>query len=216
MKNERYIIDHITSDESWRIFRIMAEFVEAIETLSGLPPSISIFGSARCQPGDKYYQLAENLAQTLVKEGFGVITGGGPGVMEGANKGALEAGGTSVGLNIDLPFEQKLNPYTNIHINFRYFFIRKVMFLKYATGWVIMPGGFGTMDEFFETLTMVQTEKMKPKPIVLMGSDYWGGMLEWLEKSMLGSDMISPEDMSIFKLADSIEEAVSIIKGQTS
>ncbi len=216
MKNERYIIDHITSDESWRIFRIMAEFVEAIETLSGLPPSISIFGSARCQPGDKYYQLADNLAQTLVKEGFGVITGGGPGVMEGANKGALEAGGTSVGLNIDLPFEQKLNPYTNIHINFRYFFIRKVMFLKYATGWVIMPGGFGTMDEFFETLTMVQTEKMKPKPIVLMGSDYWGGMLEWLEKSMLGSDMISPEDMSIFKLADSIEEAVSIIKGQTS
>ncbi|OPZ60176.1 MAG: LOG family protein ORF6 in fasciation locus [Deltaproteobacteria bacterium ADurb.Bin510] len=209
---QQYLIEQISSQESWRIFRIMAEFVEAIETLSGLPPSVTIFGSARSKPGDKYYSMAEELAQRLVKEGFGIITGGGPGVMEGANKGAFTAGGTSVGLNIELPFEQHLNAYTNVHINFRYFFIRKVMFLKYATSWVIMPGGFGTMDELFETLTMIQTKKMKPCPVILMGTDYWQGMIDWLRNSMAAEGLISPEDLDIFTVTDSIDEAVTVIK----
>lgn len=209
---DQYLIEQISPHESWRIFRIMAEFVEAIETLSGLPPSVTIFGSARSKPTDRYYQLAEQLAQRLVKEGFGIITGGGPGVMEGANKGAFEAGGTSVGLNIELPFEQHLNPYSNVHINFRYFFIRKVMFLKYATSWVIMPGGFGTMDELFETLTMIQTKKIKSCPVILIGSDYWQGLLDWLKTSMAGEGLISPEDLDIFTVTDSIDEAVAVIK----
>jgi len=209
---DQYLIEQISPEESWRIFRIMAEFVEAIETLSGLPPSVTIFGSARSKPGDKYYSMAEQLADRLVKEGLGIITGGGPGVMEGANKGAFSAGGTSVGLNIELPFEQHMNAYTNVHINFRYFFIRKVMFLKYAMSWVIMPGGFGTMDELFETLTMIQTKKMKPCPVILMGTDYWQGLLDWLKNSMAAEGLISPNDLDIFTVTDSIDEAVSVIK----
>jgi len=209
---DQYLIEQISPEESWRIFRIMAEFVEAIETLSGLPPSVTIFGSARSKPGDKYYSMAEQLADRLVKEGLGIITGGGPGVMEGANKGAFSAGGTSVGLNIELPFEQHMNAYTNVHINFRYFFIRKVMFLKYAMSWVIMPGGFGTMDELFETLTMIQTKKMKPCPVILMGTDYWQGLLDWLRNSMAAEGLISPNDLDIFTVTDSIDEAVSVIK----
>lgn len=209
---DQYLIEQISSEESWRIFRIMAEFVEAIETLSGLPPAVTIFGSARSKPGDKYYGMAEQLADRLVKEGLGIITGGGPGVMEGANKGAFSAGGTSVGLNIELPFEQHMNAYTNVHINFRYFFIRKVMFLKYAMSWVIMPGGFGTMDELFETLTMIQTKKMKPCPVILMGTDYWQGLLDWLRSSMAAEGLISPNDLDIFTVTDSIDEAVSVIK----
>ena len=209
---DQYLIEQISSEESWRIFRIMAEFVEAIETLSGLPSSVTIFGSARSKPGDKYYSMAEQLAERLVKEGFGIITGGGPGVMEGANKGAFSAGGTSVGLNIELPFEQHLNAFTNVHINFRYFFIRKVMFLKYAMSWVIMPGGFGTMDELFETLTMIQTKKIKPCPVILIGSDYWQGLLDWLKTSMAGEGLISPQDLDIFTVTDSIDDAVAAIK----
>ncbi len=211
-KNGKYIIDHIGPQESWRIFRIMAEFVESIETLSAIPPSVSIYGSARTKPDNKYYQMAQDLAKALVKEDYGIITGGGGGIMEAANKGATEAGGSSVGLNIDLPFEQQLNPYTNIHINFRYFFIRKVMFLRYATAWVIMPGGFGTLDELFETLTMIQTEKMHPCPVILMGSDYWEGMVDWIKKTMLAEELISPDDLGIFTVSDSIEEVVQIIK----
>ncbi|HON94674.1 MAG TPA: TIGR00730 family Rossman fold protein, partial [Deltaproteobacteria bacterium] len=158
MINDRYIIDQIKPQESWRVFRVMAEFVDGIERLTPLEPAVTIFGSARTKPGEKYYTQAEELGRMLAEEGFSVITGGGPGIMEAANKGAFEAGGQTVGLNIVLPFEQKLNPYTTIHINFRYFFVRKVMFVKYAMSYVIFPGGFGTMDELFEALTLIQTD----------------------------------------------------------
>lgn len=211
-KNERYLIDQINSQESWRMFRIMAEFVDGIEMLSRLEPAVTIFGSARSKPGDKYYTMAENLSRLLVHEGFSVITGGGPGIMEAANKGAFESGGNSVGLNIVLPFEQQLNPYTNIHLNFRYFFVRKVMFVKYAMSYVIFPGGFGTMDELFEALTLIQTDKIKPFPVILVGSDYWGGLLSWIRESMLKELMITPEDRAIFTVVDSPADAVEIIK----
>jgi len=212
MKNDQYLIDQMSPQESWRIFRIMAEFVDGIETLSSLEPAVTIFGSSRSKPGDRYYTMAEDMGRKLAHEGFTVITGGGPGIMEAANKGALEAGGQSVGLNIVLPFEQKLNPYTNIHINFRYFFVRKVMFLKYAMSYVIFPGGFGTMDELFESLTLIQTDKMKPFPVILIGTDYWGGMLKWINETMLMEKMILAEDTSIFTLVDSPKDAVEIIK----
>ncbi len=212
MKNERYLIDQIKPQESWRVFRIMAEFVDGIETLSSLEPAVTIFGSARSKPGDKYYAMAEELGGLLAKEGFTVITGGGPGIMEAANKGSKEAGGQSVGLNIVLPFEQKLNTYTNLHINFRYFFVRKVMFVKYAISYVIFPGGFGTMDELFEALTLIQTDKLKPFPVILIGSKYWDGLLTWVNDTMLKEGMISPEDRWIFTLVDTPRDAVDIIK----
>jgi uncharacterized protein (TIGR00730 family) len=212
MKNEQYLIDQIKPQESWRVFRIMAEFVDGIETLSSLEPAVTIFGSARSKPGDKYYTMAEELGRLLAKEGFAVITGGGPGIMEAANKGAKEAGGQSIGLNIVLPFEQKLNTYTNVHINFRYFFVRKVMFVKYAISYVIFPGGFGTMDELFEALTLIQTDKLKPFPVIMIGPEYWGGLLNWINDTMLQQGMISPEDRWIFTLVDSPRDAVEIIK----
>jgi uncharacterized protein (TIGR00730 family) len=212
MKNERYLIDQINPQESWRIFRIMAEFVDGIETLSSLEPAVTIFGSARSKPGDKYYAMAEEMGSLLAHEGFCVITGGGPGIMEAANKGAKESGGQSVGLNIVLPFEQHLNTYSNIHLNFRYFFVRKVMFVKYAMSYVIFPGGFGTMDELFEALTLIQTDKIKPFPVVLIGSEYWRGLLDWINDTMTSEGMITPEDMSIFALVDSPQDAVEIIK----
>ncbi len=211
-KSDRYLIDQISSDESWRIFRIMAEFVDGIETLSRLEPAVTIFGSSRSVPGDKYYTMAENMGGLLSKEGFSVITGGGPGIMEAANKGAFEAGGQSVGLNIVLPFEQHLNPYTNVHLNFRYFFVRKVMFVKYAMSYVIFPGGFGTMDELFESLTLIQTDKIKPFPVILVGSEYWCGLLNWIQETMVMEKMILPEDRSIFTVVDSPKDAVEIIK----
>lgn len=211
-RSDRYLIDQINPQESWRIFRIMAEFVDGIETLSSLEPAVTIFGSARSKPEDRYYLMARELSGMLVREGYSVITGGGPGIMEAANRGAYEAGGQSVGLNIVLPFEQDLNPYTNIHINFRYFFVRKVMFVKYAMSYVIFPGGFGTMDELFEALTLIQTDKLKPFPVVLVGSDYWNGLLKWIRESMIEELMISPEDMSIFTVVDSTADAVEIIK----
>ncbi len=190
----------------------MAEFVDGIETLSSLEPAVTIFGSARCRPDDKYYRMAEDLAGMLAREGYSVITGGGPGIMEAANKGAFEAGGQSVGLNIVLPFEQIMNPYTNIHINFRYFFVRKVMFIKYAMSYVIFPGGFGTMDELFESLTLIQTDKIKPFPVILVGSDFWGGLLNWIRDTMLKEMKILQEDLAIFTVVDSPGDAVEIIK----
>ncbi len=211
-KPDRYLIDQISSDESWRIFRIMAEFVDGIETLSRLEPAVTIFGSSRSKPGDKYYAMAEQMGGLLAKEGFSVITGGGPGIMEAGNKGAFDAGGQSVGLNIVLPFEQHLNPYTNVHLNFRYFFVRKVMFVKYAMSYVIFPGGFGTMDELFESLTLIQTDKIKPFPVILVGSEYWGGLLSWIKETMIMEKMILPEDRSIFTVVDSPKDAVEIIK----
>ena len=212
MKNERYVIDNMSPQESWRIFRIMAEFVDGIETLSRVEPAVTIFGSARSKPGDKYYAMAEDMGKMLATEGFSVITGGGPGIMEAANKGAKEGGGQSVGLNIVLPFEQHLNPYANIHLNFRYFFVRKVMFVKYAMSYVIFPGGFGTMDELFEALTLIQTDKIKPFPVVLVGSEYWRGLLDWINDTMIAEGMILPEDRAIFAVVDDPRDAVEIIK----
>jgi len=212
MEEKQYVVDALSINESWRVFRIMAEFVEGIETLSQVENAVTIFGSARIKPDNIYYQKTENLARLLVKNGFNLITGGGPGVMEAANKGASEAGGKSVGLNIRLPFEQKPNPYANIHIDYKYFFVRKVMFVKYAVAYVIMPGGFGTMDEFFEALTLIQTRKIKSFPLILMGSEYWHGLIEWLKNTMLQEDKISPADMDLIQIIDEPEEVVKLIK----
>jgi uncharacterized protein (TIGR00730 family) len=209
---KQYIVDELSKEESWRIFRIMAEFVESIEILSNVHNAVTIFGSARVKPGDKYYQMAEKLGQLLAQNGFAVITGGGPGIMEAGNKGAAEAGGQAVGMNIKLPFEQKPNPYANIQIDYKYFFIRKVMFVKYAVAYVIMPGGYGTMDEFFEALTLIQTKRMKSFPIILMGKEYWQGLLDWLKNSMLQNDMILPFDLEMIQIIDEPEEVVKHIK----
>ncbi len=197
----------------WRVFRIMSEFVEGFETMSRLGPCVSIFGSARTKPGDPAYELAVAVARELVERQFGVITGGGPGIMEAANKGAYEARGCSVGLSIDLPHEQKSNPYITreMMIEFDYFFVRKTMFVKYAQGFVVLPGGFGTMDELFEALTLIQTEKATPFPVVLMGTSYWHGLVEWLREAVLGAGNISPNDLALLQLCDDPKEAVDII-----
>jgi len=212
MEEKQYIIDSLSTNESWRVFRIMAEIVEGVETLSKIHNAVTFFGSARVKPDDIYYQKTEKLAQLLVQQGFSIITGGGPGIMEAANKGAAEAGGKSVGMNIKLPFEQKPNPYANIHIEYKYFFVRKVMFVKYAVAYVIMPGGFGTMDEFFEALTLIQTRKTKPFPVILMGSEYWQGLIDWLKNQMLKEGKIAPADMELIQIIDDPEEVVKLIK----
>ena len=212
MDEKQYVVDALSIDESWRIFRIMAEFVEAIETLSQVKHAVSIFGSARTKPDDPYYKKAELLARRLVEEGFGVITGGGPGIMEAANKGASEAGGQSVGMNIRLPFEQKPNPYANVSIDYKYFFIRKVMFVKYAVAYVILPGGFGTMDELFEALTLIQTRRIKSFPVILLGSEYWKGLYDWLRDTMLRESRISPLDLERFQILDDPDEVVKQIQ----
>jgi uncharacterized protein (TIGR00730 family) len=209
---KQYLIDELSKEESWRIFRIMAEFVDSIEVLSSVRNAVSIFGSARVKPGDLYYQKAETLGQLLAQNGFAVITGGGPGIMEAGNKGAAEAGGQSVGMNIKLPFEQRPNPYANLQLDYKYFFIRKVMFVKYAVAYVIMPGGYGTMDEFFEALTLIQTKRMKSFPVILMGRDYWQGLLDWLKNTMLQAKMILPFDIEMIQIIDEPEEVVKHIK----
>jgi uncharacterized protein (TIGR00730 family) len=202
----------LPAEEPWRIFRIMAEFVEGFEELASVGPAVSIFGSARTHPDNIWYRKAQETGSLLVKAGFGVITGGGRGVMEAANKGAAEAQGVSVGLNIDLPEEQKPNRFQNLSLNFRYFFCRKVMFVKYAHGFIFFPGGYGTLDELFESLVLIQTFKMVQFPVILMGTDYWQGMNEWMKHKMLGeTGNISPEDMDIFAVTDEPAEAVSII-----
>lgn len=196
----------------WRIFRIMAEFTEGYQELVTVGPAVSIFGSSRVKPAEQSYQLAEQTAFEVAKAGFGVITGGGGGIMEAANKGAAQAGGKSIGLNIELPTGQTPNDYQNISLHFRYFFCRKVMFLKYAHGFIVLPGGWGTMDEFFESLTLIQTLKQVFFPVVLMGSDYWGGLIEWMKSKMLSEhNFISPEDLDIFRVVDEPAEAVRII-----
>ncbi len=201
------------ADETWRVFRIMAEFVEGFELMAGIGEAIAIFGSARTKPADPYYILAEKMAATLVERGFGVITGGGPGIMEAANKGAFNAKGISVGLNITLPMEQYANPYTTHSMEFQHFFTRKVMFVKYSLGLVAFPGGFGTMDELFESLTLIQTQKMPEYPVVLMVRDFWNPMLDFLRKSMLQNNQtISPADMDRFKVCDEIDEAVDHLR----
>jgi uncharacterized protein (TIGR00730 family) len=200
--------------DSWQIFKVMAEFVEGFEKMSKIGPCVSIFGSARTQPDNQYYKMAEEIASKLVRHGYGVITGGGPGIMEAGNKGARAEGGRSVGLNIELPFEQTHNIYIDNDkcINFDYFFVRKVMFVKYAQAFVGMPGGFGTLDELFEALTLIQTKKIGRFPIVLVGTAYWGGLFEWIKNVMLGDERnISVEDLDLVHLVDDASEAVQII-----
>jgi len=200
-----------SNDDTWRIFRIMAEFVEGFETLSKMGPCVTIFGSARTPKENKYYNLTEQLAAIAVKNGYGVITGGGGGIMEAANKGAFKEKGASIGLNIQLPFEQAANPYIKTLISFRHFFCRKVMFLKYTSAVIVLPGGFGTMDELFETLTLVQTHKSKNLPVILMGNEYWKGMVDWLRTSTIGENYISPEDINLITSTDDPEKAISTI-----
>jgi len=203
----------IKTNDSWAIFKIMSEFVGAYETMAKIGPCISIFGSARTQPANPYYQKAADIAAELAKRGYGVITGGGPGIMEAGNKGAFEVGGKSVGLNIDLPFEQSGNQYIDkdADLKFDYFFVRKVIFVKYSQGFVVLPGGFGTMDELFEALTLIQTKKINRRPVVLIGSDYWNGLMNWIKDTMLMGGNISEEDLEFFKVVDTTEEAISYI-----
>ena len=199
---------------SWQIFKIMAEFVQGFENLAKIGPCISIFGSARTKPGHKYYELAAEIATRLAKEGFGIITGGGPGIMEAANKGATMASGRSVGLNIDLPFEQNTNPYLDreTSMNFDYFFVRKVMFTKYSQGFIMMPGGWGTMDEFFEVATLIQTRKFTQTPMICIGSAYWNGLFNWMRETMLEAEgNISPGDLEMIKIFDTADEVVQYL-----
>ncbi|MFA3782693.1 TIGR00730 family Rossman fold protein [Melioribacteraceae bacterium 4301-Me] len=202
-----------SQEDLWRIFRIMAEFVEGFETMSKIKPSVVFFGSARAKSNDKFYKLAVETAKEVVKNGFGVITGGGPGIMEAANKGAKEAGGSSTGVNIELPFEQLPNQYIDHDklLNFRYFFIRKVMFFKYAQGYILFPGGFGTIDEFFEVLTLIQTGKTRRFPVVLIGNEYWTSLLSFIKNELLSNKFISPEDVNLFTLTDNPVQAAKII-----
>ena len=202
----------LPDENPWRVFRIMAEFVEGFDELSQIGPAVSIFGSSRIAKDHKYYRAAEKTAELLVKEGYAVITGGGPSIMEAGNKGAAGARGVSVGLNIDLPFEQEPNPYINHLINFHYFFSRKVMFVKYAKAFVIFPGGFGTLDELFESLTLIQTQRMERFPVILYGSSYWKGLIDWLSNAVLDENCIDKKDLTIFQTVDSPEGAIKLIK----
>lgn len=202
------------TENAWTIFKVMGEMVEAFDTLKKIGPCVTIFGSARTKPDNKYYIMAEEIALKLVTKGYGVITGGGPGIMEAGNKGAHIGGGSSVGLNIDLPFEQNGNPYIDRDkmINFDFFFVRKVMFVKYSQGFVVMPGGMGTLDELFEAITLIQTGKIGRFPIILVGTEYWSGLLTWIKDVMLGKENnISPQDMDLIKLVDTPDEAIEII-----
>lgn len=213
IKEPKYCLDNSVASDSWRMFRIMSEFVEGFDGMSAIDiPGVTIYGSARTPKNHKYYLLAEKIAAELAKEGFAVITGGGPGIMEAANKGAFNAGGISVGLNINLPHEQNLNPYVNFSLDFKYFFVRKVMLMKYSSGFVCMPGGFGSMDELFESLTLVQTERIKPFPIVLFGSEFWGGLVEWIKDKMVGNGNINDQDISLLTVLDDPDEVVAYLK----
>ena len=202
------------SMDSWRVFRIISEFVDGIETMTDLGPSVSVFGSARTEPTSKYYDMGVEMAQKVAEKGFAIITGGGRGLMEAANRGAKAAGGKSCGLGIDLPFEIEQNPYVDhkYNLNFRYFFIRKVMFMRYAQAFVVLPGGFGTLDEFFEALTLIQTRKTKFFPIYLMGTDYWSSLVDWLKETALENKMISKEDLNLWKLSDDPDEVANSIE----
>ncbi|MFY1045328.1 TIGR00730 family Rossman fold protein [Chryseobacterium sp. GP-SGM7] len=206
--------DEIVTKDSWMVFKVMAEFVDGYEKMARIGPCVSIFGSARLKPETKYYNMAVEIAEKITKIGFGVITGGGPGIMEAGNKGAFNAQGKSIGLNIDLPFEQHFNPYINklYSLNFDYFFVRKVMFVKYSQGFIVMPGGFGTLDELTEALTLIQTNKIGKFPIVLVGSEFWGGLLEWFKETLLRDGMISEGDLDLYRVVDTADEAVAHIK----
>ncbi|MDY6861554.1 MAG: TIGR00730 family Rossman fold protein [Thermodesulfobacteriota bacterium] len=212
MLEKQYLIDEINIKDSWRLFKIMAEFVDGFETLSEIYPCVSIFGSARTPPGEEAYEKALLIAKKLAENGFNILTGGGPGIMEAANKGAKEGGAKSIGLNICLPMEQEFNNFANIKVEFKYFFVRKVMFIKYAQAYIGMPGGFGTLDEIFEAMTLIQTKRIRPFPVVLVGTEYWNGLWKWIQKSLLEKKLISPEDMDMVTIVDNPDEAVKIIK----
>jgi uncharacterized protein (TIGR00730 family) len=206
--------NEIRSNDSWAIFKIMSEFVNGYESMARIGPCVSIFGSARTKPEDKYYLLAERIAYKISKAGYGVITGGGPGIMEAGNKGAHRGEGTSVGLNIELPFEQHFNPYIDKdkNLNFDYFFVRKVMFVKYSQGFVVMPGGFGTLDELFEAVTLIQTKKIGKFPIILVGTEFWSGLLDWIKNVMIDKQKnANPEDMNLIKVVDTEDEVVEAL-----
>ncbi len=215
MENTQKDWNEFKSNDSWSIFKIMSEFVEGYDRMSKIGPCVSIFGSARTKEENPYYQLGVDIADKLARAGYGIITGGGPGLMEAANKGAQQAQGKSVGLNIDLPFEQNHNPFIDQEHNleFDYFFVRKVIFVKYSQAFVILPGGFGTLDEFFEAMTLIQTKKIAKRPVVLVGTSYWSGLLNWVEETMLlKENNISKDDLTLYKLVDSAEEAVEHIE----
>ena len=206
--------DETVTKDSWMVFKVMSEFVDGYEKLAKIGPCVSIFGSARLKREDKYYEMAVDIAKKITEIGFGVITGGGPGIMEAGNKGAKEGGGKSIGLNIELPFEQHFNPYIDksYSMDFDYFFVRKVMFVKYSQGFIVLPGGFGTLDELSEALTLIQTHKIGRFPIVLIGTEFWGGLLDWFANTLLKNGLIKEEDLGLFTLVDSAEEAVAHIK----
>lgn len=208
---DNYPIDDFKSGESWRLFKILGEFVEGVDTLHKIGRAVSIFGSARTNPDDKYYKKAEEIAGLFAEKGYAVITGGGAGIMEAANKGAAKAKGNSIGLNISLPFEQVPNKYANIQKEFKYFFIRKVMFIKYAQAYIIIPGGFGTLDETFEAITLIQTHRIKPLPVIMVGTDYWQGLVDWIKARLIAEKMASTDDLNLFSLLDDPEEIVQTV-----
>ena len=211
-RSKQYLIDDLSMQESWRLFKIMSEIVDGFETLSEIGPAVSMFGSARVKPDSPLYQQTEQFARELSEAGFSVITGGGPGLMEAGNKGAFENGGESIGLHIHLPMEQHNNRYMNIRSDFRYFFIRKLMFIKYALAYVALPGGYGTLDELAEALVLIQTHRIKPFPIVLFGSEFWGGLVDWFRDQMVTNKFCNEEDLDLFMVTDDTKEGVSHIK----
>ncbi len=206
-----YEINQLEKEESWRMFRIIGEFVEGFDALSRITPAVTVFGSARARPGEFAYDMAEAIGREVARADFTLVTGGGPGVMEAACKGAVEAGGKAVGLNIELPMEQKANPYCTLSLHFHHFFVRKVMLVKYATAFVLLPGGFGTLDEMFETLTLIQTHKIRPFPVILVGSDYWSGLIGWLQGQTVARGFVSPSDLDLLTVTDSPSQVVSRI-----
>jgi len=206
--DKQFLLDAIQKGDSWRMFRIISEFVDGFEELHNIYPAVSVFGSARVLPGDPVYETAYAIAKKLAERGYAVITGGGGGVMEAANKGAAEGKGKSVGLNIELPMEQKPNPYSNLRMSFRYFFVRKVMFIKYAQAYVVLPGGYGTLDELSEAITLIQTRKIRPFPVIMVGKSFWAPMVDWFKNTMLAEGRISAEDLDIFRIMDDPEDVV--------
>ncbi len=212
-REPKYILDNSIVGDSWRLFRIMGEFVDGFDAMSAVEvPAVTIYGSARTPKDHPWYTLTETISRGLAEAGYAVVTGGGPGIMEAANKGASEGGGVSIGLNISLPHEQEPNPYANFPLHFKYFFIRKVMFMKYSQAFICMPGGFGSMDELFESLTLIQTERIKPFPIILVGSDFWSGLVGWLKDTMLGSGNISREDLDLFTILDDADQVIEFVR----
>lgn len=210
-KEKQYVIDAIKVGDTWRIFRVLSEMVEGFEKLNTIVPAVTVFGSARAKPNSKYYKMARKITGCLVDYGISTLTGGGPGIMEAANRGAFEKGGKSVGCNIELPLEQKPNRYCNVLVSFHYFFIRKLMLVKYSSGFIIFPGGYGTMDEVFEALTLIQTKKIKPFPLILVGSEYWAGFYNWIKEETLKRKLIDKKDLELIEILDTPEEIVSRI-----